>query len=223
MSTLSQRVAAGSFYLSHLTFLTAFLMGVYLGNTPLCIPYLSGCTSITATGIPDPQSYIFRGGLISACALFVFWWYCMQSWLTLLSPGKPILTVRLMVTAGVISSICLIVATAVIRPDRANLPWQVHSFGAALFFLISILVQTRVTVYLHQLKKTGVNVGTGLAYKKVLIVAQWLFLILMAFLQILGANDSWKNIVEWWVALLIGLFYLSSHRDWSTFRLMETD
>lgn len=219
MKTLPQRLALSSFWLSHATFWFTLLLGMYLGNTPVCVPYISGCTSITATGIPDPQSFFFRGGLISACVLFVFWWYCMKSWLMELAPEKPILTVRWMTTIGVISSVCLIVATAVLRPDKSELPWTVHTVGAALFFLISLLIQTRVTFYLRQLQAQGINIGTSLTFKMRLIAGQWFFLLVMIVLQLTDSDDDPKNVVEWWMALLIGLYYLSSAQDWKHFKL----
>ena len=221
--TLPQRVAHTSFWLSHGTFWFTLLLGMLLGTSDVCIPYLTGCISITATGIPDPQAFVFRGGLISACVLFIVWWYCMQAWLTEIAPERPIWTVKYMVSAGIISSVCLIIATAVLRPDKANLPWTVHTVGAALFFLISLAVQTRITYWLRHLARRGVDIGSSLTMKFVLVYAQWFFLLLMIVLQLVESDDRWKNIVEWWMALLIGLFYLSSARDWHSFRLTDTD
>lgn len=223
MTTLPQRIAYGSFWLSHTTFWFTLLLGMYLGTTPVCMPYLTGCTSITATGIPDPQGFFFRGGLISACVLFIFWWYCMQAWLKELAPQHPILTVRRMVVAGIISSACLIVATAVFRPEKGELPWDVHTIGAVLFFVMSLAVQTRVTIYLSKLQRQGVNIGTSLPFKNKLIMAQWFFLVVMIILQFFDFSDQWKNVVEWWMALLIGLYYLSSAQDWGRFKLTDDE
>lgn len=221
--TLPQKLALGSFWLSHLTFWFTLLLGMWLGNTPVCIPYISGCTSITATGIPELQGYFFRAGLISACVLFVFWWYCLKSWLIQLAPAKPILTVRWMVSLGIVSSLCLIVATAVLRPDKSQLPWQLHTIGAALFFLISLLVQTRVTFYLRWLQQQGIDIGSSLPGKWRIIAAQWCFLLLMIGLQLSDSDNAAKNVVEWWMALLIGGYYLSSAQDWSHFRLTDAE
>ena len=128
-----------------------------------------------------------------------------------------------MVSAGIISSVCLIIATAVLRPDKDALPWTVHTVFAALFFLISLAVQTRVTYWLKYLQKRGVDIGSSLRQKFILVYAQWFFLLVMVVLQLTDAGDAWKNIVEWWMALLIGLYYLSSAQDWRYFRLTETD
>ncbi|MBU2040160.1 MAG: hypothetical protein KKH95_13535, partial [Gammaproteobacteria bacterium] len=128
-----------------------------------------------------------------------------------------------MVTAGIISSVCLIVATAVLRPDKGNLPWILHTVGAALFFLISLAVQTRITYWLKHLAKRGVDIGSSLPQKFILVYAQWFFLGVMIVLQVADSDDRWKNVVEWWMALLIGLFYLTSYRDWADFRLTDTE
>ena len=147
----------------------------------------------------------------------------MKSWLIQLTPEKPILTVRWMVAIGIFSSVCLIVATAVLRPEKGELPWKVHTIGAALFFLVSLLVQTRVTLYLRQLARKGVDIGTSLPLKTKLIIAQWGFLFVMVVLQLMDTSDDPKNVVEWWMALLIGLFYLSSAQDWRYFKLTDTE
>jgi hypothetical protein len=220
--SLSQALALGCFWVSHLTFWVTLLMGFLLGTTDVCLPYLTGCTSISATGIPDPQAFVFRGGLIAACVLFVLWWYAMQSWLLQLAPQQPILTVRYMVAVGVFSSVCLIVATAVLRPDKANLPWAVHTIAAALFFLVSLAVQTRITHWLCYLQRGGVDIGNSLSLKFFLVYFQWFWVLVMIVLQVAGADDQWKNIVEWWLALLIGLYYLSSYGDWKDFHLLDT-
>jgi len=221
--TMPQRIAHTSFWLSHGTFWFTLVLGMYLGTTDVCVPYFTGCTSITATGIPDPQAFFFRGGMIAACVLFAVWWYCMQSWLFAIAPERPIWTVRYMVTAGIISSLCLIIATAVLRPDKGNLPWAVHTVCAALFFLISLAVQTRVTYWLKHLQQRGIDIGGSLKQKFALVYAQWFFLVVMILLQVLETPDDYKNVVEWWMALLIGLYYLSSAQDWKNFRLTETD
>lgn len=219
--SLPQALALSCFLLSHLTFWITLVMGFNAGQE-VCIPYLSGCSSITATGIPDPQAFVFRGGLISASMLFVLWWYAMQSWLLQLAPQRPIWTVKYMVSAGVVSSVCLIVATAVLRPEVKQLPWAIHTIGAALFFLISVAVQTRVTFWLCHLQRRGIEVGPSLRLKLALIYGQWLLVAVMIVLQLADSSNEAKNIVEWWMALLIGLYYLSSFPDWKNFHLIRT-
>ena len=121
----------------------------------------------------------------------------MQAWLLEIAPERPIWTVKYMVSAGVFSSVCLIVATAVLRPDKDELPWTVHTVGAALFFIVSLAVQTRITYWLKHLAARGVDIGSSLKMKFMLVYAQWFFLAVMVVLQLLESDDRWKNIVEW--------------------------
>ena len=52
----------------------SYLMAVATEHLPACIPYLSGCTSVSATGRVAPESLIFKTGmLLSAVALPLLW------------------------------------------------------------------------------------------------------------------------------------------------------
>jgi hypothetical protein len=52
----------------------SYLVAVGAEHLPACIPYLSGCTSVSATGRDTPESMIFKAGmLLSAVALALLW------------------------------------------------------------------------------------------------------------------------------------------------------
>ena len=52
----------------------SYLVAVAMEHLPACIPYLSGCTSVSATGRIAPESLIFKTGmLVSAVALVLVW------------------------------------------------------------------------------------------------------------------------------------------------------
>ena len=52
----------------------SYLVAVATEHLPACIPYLSGCTSVSATGRVAPESLIFKTGmLLSAVALPLLW------------------------------------------------------------------------------------------------------------------------------------------------------
>ena len=41
-----------------------YLIAVGMEHVPACIPYLSGCTSVSSTGRIAPESLIFRAGML---------------------------------------------------------------------------------------------------------------------------------------------------------------
>jgi len=52
----------------------SYVVAVAMEHLPACIPYLSGCTSVSATGRIAPESLIFKTGmLVSAVALVLMW------------------------------------------------------------------------------------------------------------------------------------------------------
>ena len=51
-----------------------YLLAASQGHVPWCIPYLEGCTSISATGRQAPESYLFRALIIPTAVLLVFYW-----------------------------------------------------------------------------------------------------------------------------------------------------
>ncbi len=52
----------------------SYLVAVGAEHLPGCIPYLSGCTSVSSTGRVAPESLIFKAGmLLSAVALALLW------------------------------------------------------------------------------------------------------------------------------------------------------
>lgn len=52
----------------------SYLVAVGARHLPACIPYLSGCTSVSATGRVTPENLIFKTGmLLSAVAIALLW------------------------------------------------------------------------------------------------------------------------------------------------------
>lgn len=58
-----------------LTINCCYLVAIGLDHLPTCIPYLSGCTSVSSTGRLAPESLIFKAGMLpSAVIAILFWW-----------------------------------------------------------------------------------------------------------------------------------------------------
>ena len=52
----------------------SYLTGVSFEHLPACIPYLSGCTSVSATGRVAPESLIFKAGMLSSAVVLALLW-----------------------------------------------------------------------------------------------------------------------------------------------------
>jgi len=63
--------------LPFMTFNVCYLVAVSLEHVSACIPYLTGCTSISSTGRIAPESLIFKAGALpSAVIIALFWFRC---------------------------------------------------------------------------------------------------------------------------------------------------
>ncbi len=59
------------------TITTTYVVAASVEHVAVCIPYLTGCTSVSSTGRMAPESLIFRAGLLpTAVVLILFWHRC---------------------------------------------------------------------------------------------------------------------------------------------------
>ena len=80
--SFGQFIALASFVLSMGTIAVTYFVGTSAGTAELCNPFFDGCTDITHTGMKGDAGFIFRGGMIAACAFFVIWWQVYRVWLS---------------------------------------------------------------------------------------------------------------------------------------------
>jgi len=60
-----------------------YLIGVALEHLPACIPYISGCTSVSSTGRIAPESLISKAGLLSSAVVLALLWHRCATFLHL--------------------------------------------------------------------------------------------------------------------------------------------
>ena len=82
-----------------------YLIAVGMEHVPACIPYLSGCTSVSSTGRIAPESLFFRAGMLpTALILAVFWQRCATFLELGGQSGTRLITLRAL---GVIAALSL--------------------------------------------------------------------------------------------------------------------
>jgi hypothetical protein len=60
-----------------------YMLGVALEHLPACIPYLSGCTSVSSTGRIAPESLVSKAGLLSSAVILALLWLRCATFLQL--------------------------------------------------------------------------------------------------------------------------------------------
>lgn len=213
--SLNPLLALTCLILSQGTILLSYFIALQFDHPKVesCNPFLQGCLNITDAGIYSPEGYVFRGGMIAACAFFIMWWAVSfkhiktltRSWL---NPASSIL--------GVIGALLLIMATAVLIPPREAINWDVHVAGAILFFLVTFLAQAlHLVLCLHkEIKPTLSHIS--LKIKWAMVITQGVMIAIALTLKAMESGDEIVNAIEWWLALFIGVYFYSAYFDWQT-------
>ena len=58
-----------------LTITTTYIIAASAEHVATCVPYLTGCTSVSSTGRMAPESLVFRAGLLPAAVILVLFWH----------------------------------------------------------------------------------------------------------------------------------------------------
>jgi hypothetical protein len=219
--TLSQKISILSFVVSQVVIVVSYLVGISYGNVESCFPYIQGCLNITDAGIYSPEGYVFRGGMITACAFFIVWWGISHQWLKLQLTGHDT-KIRIMSAMGVIATLGLIVATAVLIPDRKAIAWTPHVIGAMLFFTLSFAAQALMTYLVYRPELKSVITNKSRIAKLIIVKIQALMIFTFLYLELTDGSESIRSAIEWWLALLIALYFLSTAWDWKNYTLSST-
>ena len=222
--TLPQRVSLTAGLLSLLTIFSTYLIAASHDSVAWCITFLQGCTSITETGIFFPEAYVLRAGLISSGVFMVIWWYCMRAYLRELRPDRWSWWLKSLFTSSVFASIMMIISITLLGPDMGD-PlatkelWIWHTITAVIFFITTTINQVLTSWWLkHSIKAEETELVT-LKFKILINILQVLFLIGGAISLVVDFSLTTVNIIEWWLALLVCMYFLTSYWDWKDFRL----
>ncbi|MGB1090584.1 MAG: hypothetical protein ACPGYX_00570 [Oceanobacter sp.] len=206
---------------------TYIIAAATVENIPWCNPYLDGCTTITATGIEYPGAYLLRAGIISSTAFFVLWWYCTEIWLEQVREIRLSGQAALIVWISMFASLLLAASMAVLSEKMSDSKstrdlWQFHNITAGLFFVLTSVCQIFLTRKMYRWQSA---LGAGLLslWSKVVLAAMQVLIILIAIvLLVLGRfTPEATATIEWWLATVCCLFYVTSYLDWKDFGLLK--
>jgi len=84
-----------------------YLVAVSLEHLPECIPYLTGCTSVSSTGRAAPESLIFRAGMLPTAVILTLFWHRCATFVQLGGQsGSWVIVLRVL---GVVAALSLVV------------------------------------------------------------------------------------------------------------------
>ena len=181
----------------------AYWLGVRAGVLPDCIPYLDGCTSISATGRYMPGSLPFRAALFPQAAFLIFLWWSAAAWLR--AYGHTRYTIPMQV-AGIVGGIALIIYVTFLG-TKTEFYEIMRRFGIYLYFLGIVVAQVLFTLAIHPSKIRTAMIAV--------VLAPWIFGIgnLIQKALITTPNNI-ENRAEWIVALLMQIWFFLLYLLW---------
>lgn len=186
----------------------AFLIGVHYGPLPSCIPYVDGCTSISATGRYAPASYLFRGVMMPMSVLLVLVWYYTTQWLRQLDATKEFAG-RGILLWGILGALALVIYVTFLG-TREPIYEFMRRFGIYLYFLGSVLAQLLATL---QLRKTRLA-GYAKTMFWLLLAPFALGILNLVFKSLMENADAMENRIEWTAAVFMQAWYVVLYLAW---------
>ncbi len=191
------------FFIPLLIVHSTWLWSSWLGTIDQCLPYWSGCVSISRAARSSDAIFLFRAGMILNAALLIHFWLLVHQWLAIYqrrSLALPIL--------GITASLFLVLYANFLG-SQGELYQLLRRYGVTIYFAFTVLAQM---LLIRQLLQLQLNVGAHLVQIKL-----WLcvWLLTLGIISVLcnalldgDAKDRWENIIEWHFALGMNSYFL---------------
>ena len=192
-----------------------YLLAASQGHVPWCIPYLEGCTSISATGRQAPESYLFRALIIPTAVLLVFYWRLSHEWLKALGSETRRVN-RAMLVLGTVAALALIVYATVLGSVGEGYKLQ-RRIGVAVFYLCTMAAQLLIT---WQVLRAARRPGSDISRRTAAALTALLAVILAAGLIGLVLSGTWEGYgdyddsVQWSLTLLLLAHVATTYLAW---------
>lgn len=189
----------------------AWVWSSMLGAIDWCLPYWSGCTSISKAARSSDALYMFRAAMTFNAALLVNYWLHAGHFLT--QYAAPQLARYLLSTIGIIGALFLVLYANFLGSE-GEFYQLMRRYGVTIYFSFTVLAQM---LFLRQLLRRMPIRFRWVKYKTWLCA--WLLLlgvtsVVCNALLTGDAKDRWENIIEWHFALGMNGYFLLTALLW---------
>lgn len=187
-----------------------YLVAIAMNHLPACVPYISGCTSVSSTGRLAPESWVFRAGMLPwALVVWLFWRQCALFLNRHSGHGSRAVAIAVLGTIGPLFLLLYIAALGVPGDDYR----LVRRIGIDGFALSNFVAQVLFVIGYGRLA-FGVNRS----------LLRWLVIVCLALPALAAAAEVAKsvgverhmanNIVAWNAFLLSCWYFVVIYRLW---------
>ena len=196
----------------------SYLIAIRAGILVACIPYIDGCTSVSATGRYPPSSFLFKGLMMPEAILMAAYWLFSVAWLRSLerAAGRSGNGGTSIAVFGVAGALFLIIYVTFLGTQGPVYDFM-RRFGVYLYFLFTVVAQLI-------LASKVLSLSSNLRIPEVVRITKYqlalalipfaigiLNLVLKAVLDDAVASE---RIIEWIFALLMHSYFLLSYFSW---------
>jgi len=182
----------------------AYWIGVNADILPSCIPYIEGCTSISATGRYPPGDRLFRAVMLPQSVLLAGTWYFAALWLRSLSPQSKAATPALV--CGLVGAAALIVYVGYLG-SKEPIYELMRRFGIYFYFLGTAIGQMILTLALARSRLRQAMLWT--------VAVPWILGLANFAQKALRADPGMmENTIEWVVSVFIQIWFLLLYVSW---------
>lgn len=196
----------------------SYLIGIRAGVLPACIPYIDGCTSISATGRYSPASFLFKSVMMPEAILMAMYWLFSVAWLRSLerAAGRTANGGTMVGVFGVAGAFFLIVYVTFLGTQGPVYDFM-RRYGVYLYFLFTVIAQlilvARVLSVSSSLRIRSVVTITKIQLTVALIPFA-LGILNLALKAVLDDAVAPERIIEWIFALLMHSYIVLSYFSW---------
>lgn len=196
----------------------SYLIAIGAGRVPACIPYIEGCTSISATGRYPPASYLFKAAMLPEAVLLVVYWWLAAAWLQALerSGNAAPRGTRHIPLVGAAGAFALIVYVTFLGSQEPVYEFM-RRFGIYFFFLMTVVAQLLVALRARRIALLGADSRFDTIVRLMLYCSLLPFplgALNLVLKSVLADADQAENIIEWIVVVFMQLYFVLSYAAW---------
>jgi len=191
-----------------------YAVAVQYGQLPACIPYIDGCTSISATGRNPPANFLFRAIELPIAALLIVIWYFTVEWLRALRPAPGRRMAVAILISGMTGALALIVYVTFLGTTEPFYEFM-RRFGIYFYFLGTTLAQLFVALSLRKVRNASLGKLPGvLLWLCVLPFALGIFNLAQKAVLPYATADALENSIEWFASTLMQAYFVVLYFAW---------
>lgn len=197
------------FWIPLFTVHICWLWSSLAGSVDFCVPYWTGCVSISKAARSSDALFLFRSAMTMSAVLLIYYWLQVGQFLALYN-RRAVSSQYL----GIIAAFFLVLYANFLG-TQGDFYRLLRQYGVIIYFAFTVLAQMLFIKHLLALDEK--NIGNYIKIKSGLS----LWILVLGIASVIGnailegeKKDSWENIIEWQFALSMNIYFLLTAFIW---------